>query len=373
MQPREQLRHISMYSPGKPIEELQRELGITNVIKMASNENPFGSSSLAKQAITDEMENMHLYPEITAPVLANKLAKRLEVSADQLVLGNGSDEIIRMMTRSYLQDNDEVIMASVTFPRYKTNVIIDGGVPVEVPMKTGGVHDLQAMENAINKNTKMIIVCNPNNPTGTMVSAHELEAFIKRIPSHILVIIDEAYYEYIRTDDYFQSINFLDKHENLIILRTFSKIYGLASLRVGYGIMHPAIVSELLKSKEPFNVNRFAQAAAYACLDDDAFMKKTQEQNNNGRLYLENAFQRLGLSYFSTHTNFIMVDTKIPAETINDELLKNGIIIRPGHLMGYPTMIRLTIGTEEENRLFIEALEEILQRHANHYSRKVDA
>ncbi|MBB6451330.1 histidinol-phosphate aminotransferase [Geomicrobium halophilum] len=358
--PRSQMEEISMYSPGKPIEELQRELGITHVIKMASNENPYGASPLAQKAITAEIKDTHYYPEITAPVLKHKLAHRLDVNENQLIFGNGSDEIIGMLTRTYLQENDEVIMASVTFPRYKTNVIIDGGIPIEVPMKQGGLHDLQAMTNAITESTKMIFVCNPNNPTGTIISAHELLEFIKNVPPHILVIVDEAYYEYIRSDDYFATLHYLDEYPNLIALRTFSKIYGLASLRIGYGIMHPSIVSELLKSKDPFNVNRFAQAAALACLDDYEFMRTTQEQNNAGRQYLENEFKRLDLSYFSTHTNFIMVDTNMAAETINDELLKRGIIIRPGHMMGYPTMIRVTIGTTDENQLFISALEEIL-------------
>ncbi|WP_240376826.1 histidinol-phosphate transaminase [Bacillus piscicola] len=360
VKPRKQMEQIAMYAPGKPVEELQRELGITHVIKMASNENPYGSSPLAQQAVQNEIKNTHYYPEITAPVLAEKLAAHLNIDKNRLIFGNGSDEIIRLLTRTYIEENDEVIMASVTFPRYKTNVIIDGGVPVEVEMKEG-THDLQAMRAAITDKTKMIFVCNPNNPTGTIVGAKELLEFIESVPAHIVVVVDEAYYEYVHTDDYLETLDYMEQYPNLISLRTFSKIYGLASLRVGYGIMHPDIAGELLKNKDPFNVNRFAQVAALASLDDEEFMNNTKTWNDAGRRYLEDECQKRELPSFPSHTNFIMVDTKRPAEKVYNELLKRGVIIRPGHMMGYPTMIRVTIGTEDENHLFIKALDEVLQ------------
>ncbi|WP_211233932.1 histidinol-phosphate transaminase [Salibacterium aidingense] len=361
VKPRKQMAEVAMYSPGKPVEELQRELGLSHVIKMASNENPYGSSPKARDAMVEEMKNIHYYPEVTAPVLAEKLSRHLGAPADTFIFGNGSDEIIRMLTRTYVNPGDEAVMAKVTFPRYKTNVIIEGGIPVEVAMKEG-THDLTAMREALTPRTKMIFVCNPNNPTGTIIGKEELLHFLESVPSDVLVVLDEAYYEYVHTDDYLESLDYLDRFENLIVLRTFSKVYGMASVRVGYGITQPAVVQELLKGKEPFNVNRLAQAGAVAALDDDDFLRDTKRKNEHGRLYLESAFQKMGLSSFPTHTNFIMVDVKQEAEKIHHRLLEQGIIIRPGHVMGYPTMIRVTIGKKEENEKFIQALENVLKK-----------
>ncbi|MGY4691524.1 histidinol-phosphate transaminase [Salibacterium sp. K-3] len=360
VKPREQMAEVAMYSPGKPVEELQRELGLSRVIKMASNENPYGSSPKARDAMVEEMKHIHFYPEVTAPVLADALSKHLEVPSDRFIFGNGSDEIIRMLTRTYVNPGEEVVMAEVTFPRYRTNVLIEGGVPVSVPMEKG-THDLEGMKTALNERTKMVFVCNPNNPTGTIVGEQELLRFLESIPSDVLVVLDEAYYEYVHSDDYLESLEYLDQYPNLVILRTFSKVYGMASVRVGYGITQPEIVQELLKGKEPFNVNRLAQAGAVAALEDSEFLEHTLEKNKEGRIYLEDAFKRLGLSSFPTHTNFIMVDVKQDAAAVHESLLKQGVIIRPGHVMGYPTMLRVTIGTEEENEQFIHALEKTLE------------
>lgn len=352
------MAEVAMYSPGKPVEELQRELGLSHVIKMASNENPYGSSPKARDAMVEEMKNIHYYPEVTAPVLGDALSTYLNVTPDRFIFGNGSDEIIRMLTRTYVNPGEEVVMAEVTFPRYRTNVLIEGGVPVTVPMKQG-THDLEAMKAAINERTKMVFVCNPNNPTGTIVGEQELLDFLEALPPEVMIVLDEAYYEYVHSDDYLESLHVLDRFPNLVILRTFSKVYGMASVRAGYGITQPEVVQELLKGKEPFNVNRLAQAGAVAALGDHEFLEHTLEKNKEGRLYLEAAFQRMGLSFFPTHTNFIMVDVKKGAAAVHQSLLKQGIIIRPGHMMGYPSMLRVTIGTTEENEHFIQALENV--------------
>ncbi|GGF14217.1 histidinol-phosphate aminotransferase [Halobacillus andaensis] len=359
IEPRPQLEGISMYSPGKPIEELQREKGLTKILKMASNENPFGCSPLAEEAIREEMKEMTRYPETTSPALALKLAARLGISSDQLIFGNGSDEIIRLLTRSYINQGDEVVMASVTFPRYKTNVLIEGGIPVEVGMKNG-THDLDGLLRAITNETKMVFVCNPNNPTGTIVERQALKDFIEQVPSNVLLVMDEAYYEYADSKEYLETLSLLDDYPNMVILRTFSKVYGLAALRIGYGMMHPGIVHQLRKVKDPFNVNRLAEAAASASLEDEAFLIETIAENREGRRYLTRHFEDMGLDYFTTQTNFIMVDVGFPAEKVYEELLNAGIIIRPGHLMGYPTMIRVTIGQDEENESFIRELRQIL-------------
>ncbi|UOQ92062.1 histidinol-phosphate transaminase [Halobacillus shinanisalinarum] len=361
IQPRSQINQIAMYSPGKPVEELKREKGLSKIIKMASNENPFGYSPLAAEAIQSEMKELPFYPEVTSPILAEKLANRLEVSPDQIIFGSGSDEVIRLLSRTYINEGDEVVMAGVTFPRYKTNVVIEGGVPVEIDMQNG-THDLDAMYQAINEKTKMVFVCNPNNPTGTIVEKEALRRFIEKVPSHVMLVMDEAYYEYADSSQYLETLPLLNQYENMVILRTFSKVYGLAALRIGYGLMSSEMVSHLRKVKEPFNVNRLAEAAASASLDDDEFMHESINLNREGREYLNNSFDHMNLGYFPTQTNFIMVDVGAPAEEVYEYLLDEGIIIRPGHLMGYPTMIRVTIGKKEDNQRFIECLQAYLEK-----------
>ncbi|MCP3026533.1 histidinol-phosphate transaminase [Halobacillus sp. A5] len=356
---RPQLEGISIYSPGKPIEELQREKGLSKIIKMASNENPFGCSRLVEEAIRKEMQEITRYPETTSPALAVKLAARLGISDNQLIFGNGSDEVIRLLTRSYINEGDEVVMAGITFPRYKTNVLIEGGIPVEVGMKHGA-HDLEGMLSAITTKTKMVFVCNPNNPTGTIVQRQALLDFIEQIPSGVLLVMDEAYYEYAESEEYLETLPMLDAHSNMVILRTFSKVYGLAALRIGYGIMHPEIVHQLRKVKDPFNVNRLAEAAASASLDDEVFLIETIAKNLEGRRYLSRHFKDMDLYFFDTQTNFIMVDVGCSSKIVYEELLNAGIIIRPGHLLGYPTMIRVTIGQQDENEAFIRVLRKIL-------------
>ncbi len=361
--PRPQIDTIAMYSPGKPVEEVKREKGLSRIIKMASNENPFGFSPLAEEAMKNEMKEITLYPEVTSPLLAEKLANKLQISKDQVLFGNGSDEIIRLLTRTFINEGDEVVMAGVTFPRYKTNVIIEGGVPVEIDMQNG-THDLAAMSEAIGEKTKMVFVCNPNNPTGTIVEKEALREFISQVPPHVMLVMDEAYYEYADDPQYLETLPLLPQYKNMVILRTFSKVYGLAGLRIGYGLMDPELVGHLHKVKEPFNVNRLAHAAASASLDDDDFLYESIRLNREGREYLNARFSEMDLSYFPTQTNFIMVDVGAAAEDVYEYLLNEGIIIRPGHLMGYPTMIRVTIGQREDNERFIDCLQAFIKDYS---------
>ncbi|MDU5145083.1 MAG: histidinol-phosphate transaminase [Paenibacillus dendritiformis] len=356
---RKEIEPLGVYVPGKPIEEVKREFGLTEIIKLASNENPYGCSELAAQAVVREMEKCALYPEGTAPELAAKLAARLGADPEYFIVGNGSDEIIRLLTRSYIAAGDEAIMADVTFSRYETNVRIEGGVPVTVPLMDG-VHDLAGMLKAIGSRTKMIFVCNPNNPTGTIVGRNELRAFIEQVPSHILLVIDEAYYEYVSDPDYLQTVPLLASYPNLVILRTFSKIYGLAALRAGYGMMHPSIVQELIKVKEPFNSNRMAQAAAIASLDDEAFAADCARRNEAARTKLVSELKQLGLSCYPSHANFLMVKLGRSGDDVFRSLLAKGVVVRAGSLLGYPDTIRVSIGTEQDNQVFIEALRQIL-------------
>ncbi|WP_110113463.1 histidinol-phosphate transaminase [Bacillus sp. CGMCC 1.16541] len=356
---RNEIQNLAVYVPGKPIEEVQRELGLEKVIKLASNENPFGCSPLAYEAMKEELSQMPFYPESMAPKLAERLSEKLHIEKDHFIFGNGSDEIIRLLTRSYIRHEDEVIMADVTFPRYETNVIIEGGKPVKVPLQEG-VHHLEGMIAAITDKTRMIFVCNPNNPTGTIVSKEELQSFIERVPPHILLVLDEAYYEYVSAKDRLDTVALLKHYHNLILLRTFSKIYGLAASRIGYGMMHPRIVAELVKVKEPFNTNRIAQAGAYASLADDAFVQTCVDRNRKGLTYIAEQVKQLGLNYFPSHANFLMIHLDHPGDEVFSGLLKQGVIIRSGSLLGYPNTIRVTIGTQAENEVFIQALQTVL-------------
>ncbi|OPA81455.1 histidinol-phosphate transaminase [Paenibacillus selenitireducens] len=362
MQPKSSIVNLPVYQPGKPIEDVKRELGLTEVIKLASNENPFGSSEKAKQAILNELQNMSIYPDGASVELANAIAKHHHVNANQIVFGAGSDEIILMITRAFIVAGDETIMADQTFPQYKHNTDIEGAVCVQVPL-VDGKHDLPGMLARITEKTKVIWVCNPNNPTGTIVSKDELVAFLDQVPKHVLVVLDEAYCEYVKDPSFPDGLTLLPHYNNLITLRTFSKIYGLASLRIGYGIGDPAVIKLINQVREPFNTSRMAQAAALAAIDDQEFIDKCREANAAGIQYLEREFTRLGLTSFPAHGNFVMFDTKRDAAAVFNELMRKGVITRAGHKL-YPTYIRVTVGSQAENTKFIQALEAVLKEVA---------
>ena len=357
---REAVTNIAPYVLGKTLGDLQKEHNLSSIRKLSENENIYGCSPKVKQWFKENGSDLFLYPDGSAAELSHKVSAFLGVPKEQLVFGNGSDEVIRLLTRAYLSNGDEAIMADVTFPRYQTNVLLEGGTPVIVPL-VNGTHDLQGMQDGITPKTKLIFVCNPNNPTGTIVGKKELLHFIESVPSHILVVVDEAYMEYVTTDDYLETLPLLSAFENLIVLRTFSKIYGLAGLRVGFGVMNEEIAEQLRKVKDVFNVNTVAQKSAVIALEDQAFIRECTHKNEHGRLYLKSEFDRMGLSYFPSQSNFIMVDTGLNGDTVSYELVKRGLVVRSGTLLGYPTTIRVTIGTEDDNQRFIGALEDILQ------------
>lgn len=357
MNAKESLKGLGVYQPGKPIEEVQREYGLERVIKLASNENPFGQSRRVWEAIEKAKDQLQLYPEGDAPELKEAVAEQVEVDPRRLIFGSGSDEVIRLLTRAYLEPGDEAVMSQRSFIRYKSNVLIDGGVPVEVPTKDG-YHDLPAMLEAITDRTKLVFLCNPDNPTGTIFTEEQLESFLDQVPPHVLVVLDEAYAEYVEHPDYPDSISQLDYNPQIVVLRTFSKIYGLASLRIGYGIGHPDVINELHKVRDPFNVNRLAQYAAKAAIEDQSFVRYCRIQNSIGKKMIMEKLSELGFSYYEPHGNFILFDTKRPAEEGFQALLQRGIIVRPGSQLGYPTHLRVTIGTKEENEEFLKALTE---------------
>jgi histidinol-phosphate aminotransferase len=343
------------YQPGKPIEEVKRELGLEEVIKLASNENPYGCSPHVKEAMTHAFETIAIYPDGYARLLRKKVAEHLNVEEEQLIFGNGSDEVILILCRAYLESGDNIVTAAPTFPQYRHNAVIEGAEVKEVPLQNG-VHDLDAMLDAIDEKTKMVFVCNPNNPTGTYVDEQAFKAFIEKVPKDVLVISDEAYYEYVTQEDYPDTLPMLSSYPNLIILRTFSKAYGLASLRVGYGVASKEIVKAVDPGREPFNTNSMAQAAAIAALDDPSFIKMCREKNTQEMKKYEDFCQKNQLEYFPSQTNFILIDFQRSGSDIFDFLLKNGFITRNGEALGYSTSVRITLGTPEQNDKIISEL-----------------
>ena len=355
---RKEILKMMPYVPGKPIDDVKREYGIDKVVKLASNENPIGASVKVKAAISEALDTIHLYPDGYVYNLREKLAEKFNVEMNRLIFGDGTDEIIELLFKAFVNKDDEIIFAEQTFVEYERNTLLMGGKSVKIPMGLGLRHDMDAIAAAINVNTKMIFICNPNNPTGTIVSKNEVDEFLSKIPDNIFVVFDEAYFEYAVDDkDYPNSMYYQKKgYKNVITLRTFSKAFGLAGLRIGYGIADLEVIEMLEKVRLPFNVGNLAQAGAIAAINDIEHMRKSVAINKEGKEYLYEEFDKLGFTYPKTYANFIYVDTGINGKELFEKLLKKGVIVRamPG------SAIRITIGTMEENRFFIEKLKEVL-------------
>lgn len=347
---------LSPYVPGKPIEELQRELGLARVIKLASNENPLGPSPKAMAVINDGVATLHRYPDGSAFRLREALADRWKVTADQVILGNGSDEILGLLARTFLSPGDEAVMADQTFVIYKMEVMAAHGKAVIVPLVQWR-HDVMAMAAAMTGRTRLLFLCNPNNPTGTMVSAEEVARLLARVPEHVVVVFDEAYFEYVRSSAFPDSMAYVKQGRNAIVLRTFSKIYGLAGLRIGYGVTTPEIANFLNRVRPPFNANSLAQRAALAALDDDEHVAKSRALNQTGMEQVVTGLRALGLTPIPSETNFVYFDAGRDGRQVFESLLRLGVIVR--HIEG--RMIRVTIGQADENGAFLTALGQILQ------------
>lgn len=357
IQPPVYIKSIRPYVPGKPVEELERELGIREAVKLASNENPLGPSPKAIEAIDNTLRGLNRYPDGSGFYLKNALSDRLGVGEGEIILGNGSNELIDIAVRTYITPGDEAVMAVPSFVVYPMSVISAGARPVQIPLK-GWRHDLQAMADAVTERTRMVFIANPNNPTGTINYSIEFSEFMAAIPEDVLVVIDEAYLEYVKDERYPDIMAYLKEGRDLLILRTFSKAYGLAGLRIGYGLANEGIVSEMNKLRPPFNTNTPAQAAALAALDDAEHLERTIAINEEGKAYLYREFQRLGLDYVRTEANFIYIRFSASiSQELYSMLLQRGVIIRP---MG-PDSVRITIGLPAENRLLVEALESMAE------------
>lgn len=353
---------VKQYVPGKPIEEVQRELGLKEVIKLASNENCFGPSPKAVAAVRKSLSDLNRYPDASCFDLRKRVAKSLGLDGSRLIFGNGSDEVIGMAIRTFVGAGDEVVIAKPTFLIYEIVSQLQDAEIKFVPLTKELKHDLRAMKSAVTEKTKIVFIANPDNPTGTYVSKKELDEFFDGLPEKVVVFLDEAYFEFAdyTFKDYPNGIDYLDR-PGVIVARSFSKAYGLAGLRVGYGISSPEIISYMERTREPFNVNLLAQAGAAAALDDKAFLKKTLSHVEKEKEFLYTRLRRMGLDYIESATNFILVDVKKDCKEIFNALLAEGVIVRDMKSWGLNTYIRITIGTRSENKKFIDALKEALK------------
>jgi len=355
----EWIQRLAAYPPGMPLEELEREYGITGSIKLASNENPFGPSPRALAAIQEALGSLHRYPDGSGFYLRRALAERLGVAADAIILGNGSNDIIELLARAFLRPGDEAVMAEQAFVIYQMVVQATGALSRAIPLRRF-THDLDAMAQAITPATRIVFLANPNNPTGTIYRRDEWEDFLDSVPPHVLVVADDAYADYVEDPVYPDSLAYHRRGRLLVTLRTFSKIYGLAGLRVGYGVGPLEVIEILHRIRQPFNVNGLAQVAALAALDDDAHVERTRTNNREGLAFLRFACERLGRAYVPSWANFLLIDVGEGAR-VYEALLRRGVIVRPMDVYGLPRHLRVTVGTPEENRRFVDSLAAVLE------------
>lgn len=355
----EWIRTLAPYPPGKPIEELEREYGVHGSIKLASNENPLGPSPKALAAIVAALAGLHRYPDGDCFYLKRAVAKKLGTSPDALIFGSGSNEVIELAVRTFMQRGDEAVMADQAFIVYRLIVQAAGGIARIVPLRHF-THDLEAIAEAITPATRMVFLANPNNPTGTIFFRREWEDFLAVLPAHVIVVMDEAYFEFVDDPAYPDSLADHSPQRLLITVRTFSKIYGLAGLRIGFGVAHPELIDLMHRVRQPFNVGTLAQVAALAALDDVEHVARTRQCNLEGMRVLRQAFDRLRVEYVPSWANFLLVRVG-NGPRVYEALLEQGVIVRPMGVYGFPEHVRVSVGTAEENARFIAALERTLR------------
>ncbi len=349
------------YTPGKPVEEVQRELGLDSVIKLASNENPEGPLPAVIEAVQTAALGINRYPDAACFKLTQKLATHLDVKPESLIFGNGSNEVIDILIRALVSPGENVVFSEHSFIVYPLTCGVHYQCGKAIPLGEGDKHDLKAMAMAIDDKTKLVIVCNPNNPTGTHNTTEEFASFMASVPENVIVGVDEAYYEYATATDYPQCLPMMAEYPNLVLLRTFSKIHSLAGLRVGYGVGHPDLIGELHKTREPFNVNMLSQAAAIACLENWGEVAGRCERNRLERERMADELTKMGLAVVPSQTNFILVRISGNAGEMTDNLLKGGIIVRPMHAFGLGDgALRISVGLPEENSQCLAAMKELL-------------
>lgn len=358
---REEILNLTPYIPGKHIKAVQAELGLSDIAKLASNENPLGPSPKAVEATTEAIRECNFYPDSNCTDLRDALTKHLDVNPNQIVFGNGAHELIFLITQTFLNPEEEAVIPTPTFGEYAAAAKLSSGIVKSIPLVNLSI-DLDSCLSAITDKTKLVWICNPNNPTGTLLDADKLKTFIDRVPEHVLVVYDEAYREYIDDPDYPDGIDWVKAGKNIIVLRTFSKVYALAGLRVGYAVTTPELAGYIGRVRQVFNVDCVAQAGAVASLKDKDYIRKSIVNNKEGKTYLYHTLSEMGINYIPTQANFLLVDVKRDSNEVFQELLKLGVIVRPASIFGLPNYLRVSIGTPEQNRKFIHALSKIMLR-----------
>ena len=356
------LQACATYVPGKPVEELQRELGLSDIIKLASNENPLGPSPIALKAIENEIANIHFYPDVNHFYLRQKLAARLGVTAQELIIGNGSEEVVSLLIRSYCSPGDNTVGCGAAFLAYRVCSQVHGVEDREPALNRDMNLELEELLSLVDAKTRIVFLPNPNNPTGTYLNRVTMRKLLQRLQERsVLVMLDYAYWEYVRTKDLPSPEELYAEFPNVLVTRTFSKIYGLAGLRVGYGMAHPDILETMRKVKMPFNVTTLGLAAALAALEDEAHVKRSYDLNVEGIEYLEKEFQRMGLDFWPSQANFLLVRMPVDAKQVYDKMLTEGVILRPVANYRLPEFLRVSVGTMSQNKRMIASLEKTLR------------
>lgn len=354
------LSTMKPYKPGRSITEVKRTYGLQEVNKLASNENPYGSSPAVTEYLRTKADQFEVYPDVFTSGLRTKLAQFHNVDPDEILFGNGSDEMVTMISRALLQPGTNTVMASVTFPQYAHNAKIEGAEIRTVPMLDNGDHDLEGFLQASDERTAIIWVCNPNNPTGNLLPSARVKDFLDRAPKTALIVLDEAYFEYVTEPGQEDSTQWIGEYGNLIVLRTFSKAYGLASFRLGYGVTNRGNMSELNKVRNPFNNNSLALAVAEVALEDQEFLSSCVKKNAEQRERFNDYAEKHSLGIYPSQTNFVLMEVPMDADEASEKLLEQGYIVRSGNLLGTPGYVRITVGTEEQNNGFFEAFNRLL-------------
>lgn len=361
MQARPHVQQMQPYRAGKPLEQLQQELGLSEIIRLSANENPLGASPLVAQAFQAHLGQIHLYPDGGCLALREALSQFYGLPTAYFLCANGSDEMIHLLGIAYLEPGDGLIMGDPSFVRYEASAQLNQAVLHKVPLTPDFRYDLPAMLERVDSRTKLFYLANPNNPTGTLATRAEVDWLLERLPPHVLLVLDEAYYEYVDHPDYPNGLDYVHAGRNVLVMRTFSKAYGLAGLRIGYAIARPEILDPLERVREPFNVNRLAQVGAIAALQDQAHVVRTRALNREGLDYFQAECARLGLRTVPSWANFILIEVGANAEQVAQALLReHGVLVRTGTVFGLPTYLRVNTGTMEQNRRFIQALESVL-------------
>ncbi len=363
LRPPHNITEIVPYPPGKPLDELEREYGIKGSIKLASNENPWGPSPKALKAISDTLQSLHRYPDGSSYYLTEAVAEWTGADKEEIVLGNGSNEVIEFLVKVFVEHGDEVITSHPSFLMYQKFVQVHGGTNTVIPLKKMH-HDLETILESINDRTRIIFMDNPNNPCGTMISRDRFDTFLKQVPENVVVVLDEAYVDFVSPEQRIDVLSYIRNAETIppvVTLRTFSKAFGLAGLRVGFGIMHRDIASLLHRVRQPFNINLLGQAGATAALTDTEHYDMTISETVKGREWLSREVERLGCRAYASHTNFFLIDVMGDATALYDAMLYKGVIVRSMKAYGFPEFIRITVGTREENQRFISSLAECLR------------